>query len=66
MLSTPRPQLSAVRNRYVYYPDAEPVSEWQAISIRNRSFTIGDLVDIPAPRACCSSWMRTAVAMPCT
>ena len=49
ILSTPRPQLTAPRSRYVYYPDAAPVSEWQAVNTRNRSFVIGALVDIPGP-----------------
>jgi arylsulfatase A-like enzyme len=51
ILTTPRPQLSAARNRYVYYPDAAPVSEWQAVNTRNRSFVIGALVAVPAPGA---------------
>jgi formylglycine-generating enzyme required for sulfatase activity len=51
ILNTPRPQLTATRTRYVYYPDTAAVSEWQAVNTRNRSFTIGALVDIPAPGA---------------
>ena len=51
ILTTPRPQLTAPRNRYVYYPDAAAVSEWQAVNTRGRSFAIGALVDIPAPGA---------------
>jgi len=51
ILTTPRPQLTAPRSRYVYYPDAAPVSEWQAVNTRNRSFVIGALVDIPGPGA---------------
>ncbi len=51
ILGTPRPQLSAPKNRYVYYPDTAAVSEWQAVNTRNRSFSIGALVDIPAPGA---------------
>ena len=51
ILATPRPQLTAPRNRYVYYPGAAPVSEWQAVNTRNRSYVIGALVDIPAPGA---------------
>jgi arylsulfatase len=46
ILNTPRPQLTAPRDRYVYYPGAAAVSEWQAVSTRNRSFSIGALVDI--------------------
>lgn len=51
ILGTPRPQLSAPKDRYVYYPDTAPVSEWQAVNTRGRSFVIGALVDIPAPGA---------------
>ena len=51
ILTTPRPQLARARERYVYYPDAAPVSEWQAVNTRNRSFVIGALLDVPAPGA---------------
>src|SRR5215207_7325143 len=51
ILSTPRPQLSAPKDRYVYYPDTAPISEWQAVNTRGRSFVIGALVDIPEPGA---------------
>jgi arylsulfatase A-like enzyme len=51
ILLTPRPQLSPSRNRYVYYPDIADVPESQAVNIRNRSYAIGALVDIPAPGA---------------
>ena len=51
ILTEPRPQLTAPRSRYVYFPDTAPVSEWQAVNTRNRSFVIGALVDIPAPGA---------------
>src|SRR4051794_29217499 len=44
---TPRPQLSAPRNRYVYYPNHAEVPEAQAVMVRGRSFVIGALVDIP-------------------
>ena len=49
ILNTPRPQLTAPRNRYVYYPGTAPVPEWQAVNTRGRSFVIGAVVDIPAP-----------------
>ena len=49
MLTTPRPQLSPARNRYVYYPGIADVPESQAVNIRNRSYAIAALVDIPAP-----------------
>ena len=51
ILTTERPQLTAPRSRYVYFPDPAPVSEWQAVNTRNRSFVIGALVDIPGPGA---------------
>ena len=51
IMLTPRPVLSAPRDRYVYFPDAAEVPESQAVNVRNRSFTIGALVDIPAPGA---------------
>ena len=51
IILTPRPLLSPPRNRYTYYPDTADVPEAQAVNIRNRSFTIGALVDIPAPGA---------------
>jgi arylsulfatase A-like enzyme len=51
ILNTPRPQLSAARNRYVYYADVADVPEHQAVNIRNRSYTIGSLVDIPGADA---------------
>ncbi len=51
IISTPRPQLTAPRNRYVYRPGTAPVPEWQAVNMRGRSYVIGALVDIPAPGA---------------
>jgi len=48
---TPRPVLSPPRNRYVYYPNTAEVPESQAVNLRNRSFVIGALVDLPAPGA---------------
>jgi len=51
IMNTPRPQLTTARSRYVYYPDAAAVPEWQSVNTRNRSFVIGAVVDIPAPGA---------------
>ena len=51
IMITPRPVLSPPRNRYVYFPDTAEVPESQAVNVRNRSFAIGALVDIPAPGA---------------
>ena len=39
------------RNRYVYRPGGAEVPESVAPNIRNRSFTIGALVDLPEPGA---------------
>ena len=47
ILTTPRPQLTAPRQRYVYRPGGAEVPEAQAVNIRNRSYTIGALVDLP-------------------
>ncbi len=51
ILTTPRPQLTRPRNRYTYFPNTADVPEHQAVNIRNRSYTIGALVDIPRPGA---------------
>jgi len=51
ILLTPRPVLSPPRERYVYFPDVADVPEHQAVNVRNRSFSIGALVDIPAAGA---------------
>jgi arylsulfatase A-like enzyme len=47
ILTTPRPVLSAPRAAYEYYPGAAEVPEAQAVNVRNRSYSIGALVDIP-------------------
>jgi arylsulfatase A-like enzyme len=51
IITTPRPQLASPRHRYAYFPDLAEVPEAQAVNIRNRSYTIGALVDLPAPGA---------------
>jgi len=51
IILTPRPQLASPRDRYVYYPDVAEVPEAQSVNVRNRSFAIGAVVDIPAPGA---------------
>jgi arylsulfatase len=51
IITTPRPQLAAPRERYAYFPDTAEVPEAQAVNIRNRSYSIGALVDIPVPGA---------------
>ena len=47
IMLTPRPVLAKARDRYVYFPDCAEVPESQAVNVRNRSYTIGALVDIP-------------------
>jgi arylsulfatase len=47
IILTPRPLLSQPRDRYVYYPGLADVPESQAVNVRNRSYAIGALVDIP-------------------
>ena len=51
IILTPRPQVATVRTRYTYFPDTAEVPEAQAVNIRNRSFTIGAVVDIPGADA---------------
>jgi hypothetical protein len=51
LITTPRPVLSPARDRYVYYPDSAAVPESQAVNVRNRSYTIGALVDLAEPGA---------------
>jgi arylsulfatase A-like enzyme len=47
ILTTPRPVLSQPRDRYVYYPGIADVPESQAANIRNRSYAVAAVVDIP-------------------
>ncbi|NIK59251.1 arylsulfatase [Kribbella shirazensis] len=51
LITTPRPVLSPPRSRYIYYPGVADVPESQAVSIRNRSYAIAAVVDVPAPGA---------------
>jgi arylsulfatase A-like enzyme len=51
IVTTPRPMLSPPRNRYIYLPGLAEVPESQAVNVRNRSYAIGAVVDIPAPGA---------------
>ncbi len=48
ILTTPRPQMTKPRERYVYYPDTAEIPESQAVNIRNRSYSIRAEVEIPA------------------
>jgi arylsulfatase len=43
--------MSPPRDAYVYYPGMSEVPESQAVNVRNRSYSIGALVDIPAAGA---------------
>jgi arylsulfatase A-like enzyme len=51
IMMDPRPQLTAPRDKYVYFPGNSPVPEWQAVNVKNRSFAVGALVDLPASGA---------------
>ncbi len=46
LLTTPRPQMSPPRDRYVYYPGTLEVPEAVAVSIRGRSYKIAAEVDV--------------------
>ncbi len=46
-LAEPRPQMSAPRDKYVYYPGAGMVTRAVAVDVRNKSYTITAEVDIP-------------------
>ena len=47
IITTPRPQMTKPRERYIYYPDTAEIPESQAVNIRNRSFAIRAEVEIP-------------------
>jgi len=47
IITTPRPQMTKPRERYVYYPDTAEIPESQAVNIRNRSYSIKAEVEIP-------------------
>jgi arylsulfatase len=51
ILTTPRPQMTKPRERYIYYPNTAEVPESQAVNIRNRSYAIRAEVEIPASGA---------------
>ena len=46
VLTTPRPQMSPPRDRYVYYPGTLEVPEAVAVNIRGRSYKIAAEVDL--------------------
>ena len=51
VLTTPRPQMSPPRNRYIYYPHTLEVPEAVAVNVRGRSFKIAAEVNIATPEA---------------
>lgn len=51
VLTTPRPQMSPVRDRYVYFPDTLEVPEAVAVNVRGRSFKIAAEVDVQTGEA---------------
>ena len=51
VLTTPRPQMSPPRNRYIYYPHTLEVPEAVAVNVRGRSFKIAAEVKIATPAA---------------
>ena len=51
VLTTPRPQMSPPRNRYIYYPNTLEVPEAVAVNVRGRSFKIAAEVNIETPEA---------------
>jgi arylsulfatase len=51
ILSSPRPQPSEPRDRYVYYPGTAEIPEAVAVNIRRRSYTIAAGVTIDRPDA---------------
>jgi arylsulfatase len=51
IISSPRPQPSEPRARYVYYPGTAEVPESVAVNVRRRSYTIAAAVRIDTPEA---------------
>jgi arylsulfatase A-like enzyme len=51
ILTTPRPEMSRPRSRYIYYPGGADVPESQTPNIRNRSYTIAAEVVLETPEA---------------
>ena len=48
IILTPRPQMSKVRDRYIYYQNTAEVGEAAAVNTRNRSFAIRAEIEIPS------------------
>jgi arylsulfatase A-like enzyme len=51
LLTTPRPQVTKLRQRYVYYPDCAGVSEAVSANIRGRSYSIAAEVQVDNDKA---------------
>ena len=51
IMTSPRPQPSLPRNRYIYYPDCADVPESVAVNIRRRSYAIAAGATIDSPDA---------------
>jgi arylsulfatase A-like enzyme len=51
IISSPRPQPTGPRDRYVYYPDTADVPETVGVNIRRRSYTIAAAATIDTPEA---------------
>lgn len=51
ILTSPRPQPSLPRNRYVYFPDCADVPEPVAVNIRRRSYAVAAGATIDSPGA---------------
>lgn len=51
ILGQERPQMTAPRNSYTYYPNTADVPEFSAVNIRNRSFVIKAELDIDSDSA---------------
>ena len=51
ILGTPRPEMSAPRSRYIYYPGGAEVPESVAPNIRNRNYVIAAEVDMESADA---------------
>jgi arylsulfatase A-like enzyme len=51
VLTQVRPQMSPVRDRYIYYPDCAEVPEAASVNVRNRSYTIAAEVTVDTPEA---------------
>ena len=51
VLTTPRPQMSPPRDRYIYFPNTLEVPEAVAVNIRGRSYKIASEIDVQTAEA---------------